>query len=290
MAQTNQDQAEYWNGDVGQRWAASQRILDAVFAPLTAALFESAALRAGSECLDIGCGAGETALAAARQLGSHGRVTALDLSAPLLAVARSRVPLEAAAGAPIDWIEADAQTYDLGNARFECALSRFGVMFFEDSRAAFANIRRSLVPGGRISFLCWRSIAENAWVSIPREVVLRLVPDDAPLSPDAPGPFRFANAETPVAILEAAGFRTITCDSLDRALILGRSADGSAREAAASAAGLAVDLGPVSRLLRERDPALREIARAELTETFLRYAEAGAVSLGAACWLISAQR
>lgn len=290
MAEANRDQAEYWNGEVGQRWAASQRVLDSVFAPLTRALFQHAALRAGSTILDIGCGAGETALIASRQVGPAGHVTALDLSAPLLAIARSRVPLEAPAGAPIDWIEADAQGYDLGDAHFEIALSRFGVMFFDDSRAAFANIRRSLVPGGRLVFLCWRSIAENAWVSVPREVVLRLVPDDTPLAPGAPGPFRFAEAETPVTLLASSGFRDIACEKLDRSLILGRSGDGSAQAAAASAADLAVDLGPVSRLLRERDPALREGARAELTRTFLAHATAGAVSLGAACWLVSARR
>lgn len=290
MAEANRDQAEYWNGEVGQRWAASQRVLDAVFAPLTLALFQHAALRAGSKMLDIGCGAGETALIASRQLGSRGHVTALDLSAPLLAIARSRVPLEAAAGAPIDWVEADAQSHDLGNDRFESALSRFGVMFFDDTRAAFANIRRSLVPGGRLTFLCWRSIEENAWVSVPREIVLRLVPDDTPLAPGAPGPFRFARAETPMTLLESAGFHDITCEKLDRSLILGRSNDGSAQAAAASAADLAVDLGPVSRLLRERAPALREAARAELTKAFLAHAEAGTVSLGAACWQVSARR
>lgn len=290
MAEANRDQAEYWNGEVGQRWAASQRILDSMFAPLTAALFQHAALRAGSSCLDVGCGAGETALIAARQLGARGHVTALDLSGPLLAVARSRVALEAAAGATVDWIEADAQTHDLGDARFESALSRFGVMFFDDSRAAFVNIRRALVPDGRVTFLCWRSIDENPWVFVPREVVLRLIPD-APLpSPDEPGPFRFAEAETSKSILEDAGFRDIACEKLDRPLILGRSADGSAQKAAASAADLAVDLGPVARILRERDPALREAARSMLNEAFLAHSEAGIVSLGAACWLVSARR
>ena len=286
--EANRDQAEYWNGEVGQRWARSQRALDAVFAPLTDALFERAALSLGADVLDIGCGAGETALIAARRLGESGHVTAADLSRPLLAVARERAAREPQGAAPIDWIEADAQSHDFGEACFGQALSRFGVMFFADSVAAFANIRRALTPGGRLTFLCWRAIEENPWVAVPFGVVLRLVPDFEPPPPDAPGPFRFAEREALLPVLDEAGFREVACESLDRALVLGRSSEGSARAAAAAAADFAVDLGPVSRLLREREPALREEARAAVMQEFAGRAAGGVVGLGAACWLVSA--
>ncbi len=91
MSILNQDQSDYWNGEVGQRWAAYHQALDTAFAPFTEALFAGAALKPGERVLDIGCGAGDTALIAARQVGSGGHVTAADLSEPLLAVGRERV-------------------------------------------------------------------------------------------------------------------------------------------------------------------------------------------------------
>ena len=284
------DQVAYWNGEVGERWARNRRALDGLFAPLTEALLAHAAPRPGSRLLDIGCGAGEIAMLAANRLGGRGRVVAADVSAPLLAAARSRVEGEAAGGAPIAWIEADAETHDFGDAVFECDLSRFGVMFFSDSVAAFANIRRALVPGSRLVFLCWRAIDENPWVHVPREAVLPLIPDPAPPPGDAPGPFRFADRARLEGILAAAGFRDVACTALDRPLVLGQSSQGSAQEAAEAAAEVALELGPVSRLLREADPALREAARAAVMRALLPHAEAGAIMLGAACWLVSATR
>lgn len=283
-------QAEYWNGEAGARWARNQRSIDAVFAPLTAALFEGAALRPDSPVLDVGCGAGDCAIQAARALGGRGRVTAADVSAPLLAVARERAALEALAGAPITFVEADAQTHDFGSAAFEHVISRFGVMFFDDSVAAFANLRRALVPGGRLSFLCWRPLAENDWISAPLAVVLPLVPTPEPSPPEGPGPFRFADPDIVGGILAAAGFLDITVEPVDRTLILGLSGEASSDQAADSAARFVLELGPVSRLLRDQDEAVRAKAQEAVTAEFAKRAEGGAVSLGAACWLVSAMR
>lgn len=286
MTQATTTQAEYWNGEVGQRWARSQAVLDAVFAPLTEALFAGAGLPPRAAILDIGCGAGATALIAAQAAGPGGRVLAADLSGPLLAVARGRaVPTGAA---PVAWVEADAETHDFGAAAFDHAISRFGVMFFADSRAAFANIRRSLKPGGRLTFLCWRAMADNPWVTTPRAAVLPLVPDAGPPDPDGPGPFRFADPEGLARLLRAAGFGDVACAPVARDLVLGRAGDGSARGAAEAAAAVVVELGPVSRLLRERAPPVRQAALAAVTEALLPHARDGAVRLEAGCWLVSA--
>ncbi|GEP10027.1 class I SAM-dependent methyltransferase [Methylobacterium gnaphalii] len=290
MTEANRDQAEYWNGDVGQRWAASHSTLDAVFAPLTEALFMQAGLRPGNGVLDIGCGAGQTALHAARQVGASGRVVAADLSKPLLTVGRQRAAAEPATTAPIEWIEADAQSNDFGQGTFEHALSRFGVMFFDDSVTAFANICRALAPGGRLTFLCWRALAENPWVQVPRDVVLPLVPDYEAMPTDAPGPFRFADPRTLSPLLGQAGFQDIACEPIDRLLTLSRSVDGPARGAVQAATDIVINLGPVARLLRDRDPALRERAREIVADTLEARVHDGAVRLGAACWLVSARR
>ena len=278
-------QAEYWNGEVGTRWARNQAVLDAVFAPLTEALFQRAGLNPGASVLDIGCGSGATTLEAARRVGAAGRVTGADISAPLLTVARDRVGSEAPGAAPITFVEADVEQGDLGT--FDAALSRFGVMFFPDSPRAFANIRRMLRPGGRLTFLCWRSLPENLWVQVPREAVMPLLPEvPPPPAPDTPGPFRFADADALGALLRSAGFGTVTCEPLDRDVVLGR--DDTDAEAAAAAAHVALNLGPTSHLVREAEPDLRARAETVVTEALRRHASGGVVRLRAACWLVQA--
>ncbi|MRI56013.1 methyltransferase domain-containing protein [Methylobacterium sp. DB1607] len=278
MSTLNKDQSDYWNGEVGQRWAAYHQALDAAFAPFTEALFAGAALDPGDRVLDIGCGAGDTALIAARRVGRSGRVTAADLSEPLLAVGRERAAREAPDAAPIEWLRADAQDHAF-EPQFDHALSRFGVMFFEDSAAAFANIRRALVTGGRLRFLCWRSMAENQWVTLARDAVLPLLPEVEPPQPGAPGPFRFAAPDTLLPILEAAGFRAIACDPIDRLMRVGATPE--------AAADFVATRGPVARLLRERDPALQATALKIITQLFTERFGKGPVDLGAACWLVS---
>ncbi|MGH1572925.1 class I SAM-dependent methyltransferase [Methylobacterium sp. P31] len=278
-------QAEYWNGEVGARWAHNQAVLDAVFAPLTEALFARAPLSAGDRVLDIGCGSGATTLEAARRVGPGGTVTGADISAPLLAVARRRVAAEAPGAAPVQFVEADVERADLGS--FGQALSRFGVMFFPDSARAFANLRRMIRPGGRLTFLCWRTLPENLWVSVPRDAVLPLLPEaPPPPQPDMPGPFRFADADALTTLLRGAGFGTVTCDSVDRDVVLGHG--GSAAEAAEAAAHVALNLGPTSHLVREAQPAFRAQAEAAVIEALRRHAQDGTVRLRAACWLVQA--
>ena len=275
-------QTEYWNGEVGTRWARNQGVLDAVFAPLTEALFAGAGLRAGESVLDIGCGSGATTLEAARRVGPAGRVTGADISAPMLAVARGRAE---EAGLPIRFAEADVERADLDAGPFDRALSRFGVMFFADSTAAFGNIRRMLRPGGHLTFLCWRALAENPWVRVPRDAVLPLLPEiPAPQEPDTPGPFRFADADALAALLKAAGFADVACEKVDRDVVLGEG--GSDDAAVTEAARVALDLGPTSRLVREAGADLQERAAAAVRTALRPHARDGAVRLTAGCWLV----
>lgn len=278
-------QAEYWNGEVGTRWARNQAVLDAMFVPLTEALFACAGLVPGETVLDIGCGAGATTLEAARWVGPAGSVTGADISAPLRAVGRERAEAEAPASVSLRFVEADVETADLG--RFDHVVSRFGVMFFPDSARAFANVRRMLRPGGRMTFLCWRPLAENLWVGVPRDAVLPLLPEvPPPPQPDTPGPFRFADADPLVALLRGAGFDAVTCDALDRDIVLGQGETDAA--AVAAATHVALNLGPSSHLVREAAPDLRARAEAAVAEALRRHAAGGAVRLRAACWLVQA--
>src|SRR5690242_10567588 len=130
-------------------------------APFTDLILRAAALRAGLNVLDVGCGSGGTTLAAAR-LVAPGRVLGLDLSGPMLAQARAGA--EAAGLANVTFQQGDAQVESLEPAGFDIAISRFGVMFFADPVAAFANIRSATRPGGRLVFVCWQPLAANQWL------------------------------------------------------------------------------------------------------------------------------
>ena len=281
-------QTEYWNGPVGERWARHQAVLDAVFAPLTEAQFERAALGPGERVLDIGCGAGATTLEAARRVGPSGRVTGVDISDPLLAVARARASGHGGPSAPIDFIRADVETATFEAGAFPRAVSRFGVMFFTDSERAFANVRRVLGPGGQLTVLCWRALPENPWVTVPRDAVLPLLSEvPPPPPPDAPGPFRFADGDALATLLRASGFADGACESVERDVTLGRG--GSDDEATAAAAQVAVELGPVSHLVRDAEAPLRERAAAAVARALRPHAADGAVRLRAACWLVQAR-
>ncbi len=284
----NADQAEYWNGDVGQRWARNQDRLDRAFQPLTAALMERAAPRPGERAADIGCGCGDLSLMLADRLGAEGRVLAVDVSRPMLEQARARQEaLAGAGGAPIRWEEADAAVWPFPEGGFDLLISRFGVMFFADPLAAFRNMRRALRPGGRLAMLCWRPMPDNAWVAVPRAALLQVVPAPEPMAPHAPGPFAFADAARVGAILAQAGFVGVASVGVDAALAL--TTQGGPDAAVEDAARFVVECGPASALLRDADDATRERGVAAVRAALRDRAGAGRALLDAACWLFTAE-
>src|SRR5688572_14179824 len=128
-------QREYWNSQVGEEWVRQADRTDRMFKGLTAAALKALALQTGERVLDIGCGAGDTTLAAGRQVGPSRRAVGANISQPLLQLCVERAK---ASCLSIDFVEADAGAAQLPGAPFDAAFSRFGVMFFEDPVAAFA--------------------------------------------------------------------------------------------------------------------------------------------------------
>ncbi len=282
------DQTEYWNGEVGERWARNQARLDRVFQPLTDALLAHAAPQMGEQAIDVGCGCGALSLALARRLGPAGSVLALDVSRPMLAIARSLPPDASQDAAPIEWREADASAPLVPAPAASLLASRLGVMFFADPAAAFAQMRRALRPGGRVSMLCWRPLDQNPWITVARGAALEVVPAPEPPPPHAPGPFAFADAERVGRILTDAGYESVNARPLDAVLPVAEAVDGSDEAAVEQAVAFTLEIGPASALLRDAGPATRQAAFAAARRAMRDHAADGRVALGAACWLYSA--
>jgi SAM-dependent methyltransferase len=122
----------------------------------------------------------------------------------------------------VRFVESDAQTHPFRAGEFDAAFSRFGVMFFADPAAAFANVQRSLKPGGRLAFVCWRRPEENPIFTLPMRAAAPHLPAP-PSSPDptAPGPFAFADPDRVRGILAGAGFEGVRVTPHDVAVSSG---------------------------------------------------------------------
>lgn len=182
------------------KWAQTHEWMDAILRPFGEAVVEAAQLPTGGLVVDVGCGCGATTLMAAQ---SDRRLTlaGVDVSTPMLEVARERA---AAQDLPIEFLRQDAATATFAEP-VRRVLSRFGVMFFDDPAAAFANIRGWLAPGGRIAMAVWNPLADNPWFSGPVGIVDPHAPVALPPL-DGPNPFSLGDPSHTEALLAAAGF------------------------------------------------------------------------------------
>jgi ubiquinone/menaquinone biosynthesis C-methylase UbiE len=274
----NADQIAYWNGPGGQRWTTRQEAQDLMLAPVADFLIDRAKAKAGERILDVGCGCGATTMAFAQAVGPTGHVSGIDISAPMLARARQMAP----AGAPIDFMLADATVYPFEPASFDLMVSRFGVMFFAEPVVSFANLRRALRPSGRLAFACWREPRDNPWLMMPLQAVYKHVPKLPQLGPEDPGPFAFASEQRVTRILSEAGFQGIAMERCDLSIDI---AVGRGLEAAVEAA---LEIGPASRALAEQPPDMVAAATHSIREALAPYARGHAVPLDASIWIVTA--
>jgi SAM-dependent methyltransferase len=279
MPADNSEQIAEWNGALGQRWVAMRQEIDRLVVPFGDAALKAAAPQRGERAIDIGCGCGETAIEIARMVGATGSVLGLDVSQPMLAVARSRGAL--ANCAHLAFREGDASEAALP-ANTDLLFSRFGVMFFSQPSPAFSHMRKSLRAGGRCVFVCWRAPRDNPWAMTPlsaARAAMGVTP--APADPNAPGPFAFADEERLRAIVSGAGFGDIDVQRFDATISLGATPR--------SAAESLVQVGPVSRLVREVGvehlPIIVEAVERALAPLA---APDGHVSLNGSTWIVSA--
>ena len=276
----NAQQIEYWNEQAGPNWVAGKAGIDSLIEPLGIATIERAVPAAGESVLDVGCGTGHATLELARRVGARGRVVGLDISAPMLERARQDARTEGLS--QLCFENADAQTHRF-EERFDLIYSRFGVMFFQDPPAAFANLRGALADGGRVVFVCWQGVERNAWVREPIAAVAKHVEMPPPPEPGAPGPFSLADGERVRTILGDAGFGNVALEAYERDLVL---AGGASIDAAVEQL---LRIGPASRLLAEASEDVRRAAATSVREALEPKAGPDGVVMGSACWIVSAR-
>jgi SAM-dependent methyltransferase len=282
--EANAEQIAYWNDVAGERWARLQNRIDAMFEPLTQAALAHAAPRRGAAVLDVGCGTGATTVALAELAGPEADVAGIDVSAPMLAAAEALVQERKLKN--VRFFRADAMLHRFETPAADLLFSRFGVMFFDDPIRAFTNLRSALEPGGRVSFVCWRSAADNPFFRVPLAAALPLLGPQEPADPHAPGPMAFAQADRVRHILESSGYDAVRIAPLESTLIAG--GPGARRETT----GFLMQIGPVARALGGRDVETRNAiadALADALDEALRpYETADGVRFPAGLWLVDA--
>ena len=209
-------------------------------------------------------------------MAATGQVLGVDLSGPMLAVARARS--EQLGLRNVRFLQADAQVHPFTAAGFDIAISRAGSMFFGDPRAAFANIGRALRPGGRIVLLTWQPPDRNDWVDDLTQALAGTQPPAPTVG--TPGPFSLSDPPLVRELLVAAGFDRIRIDSVAELMCFGRDVD--------DAQSFVLEL--LGWMLQDRDDADRRRAVDALRSTLQAHSTQDGVLLGSAGWLINATR
>ena len=269
------EQAELWNGTAGRAWVEAQELLDGMFEPFERLLVDEVAAR-GGPVRDVGCGTGGTTLSMARRLGPLASCTGIDVSAPMIEVARTRASDE---GSTARFILADAQEHAFEPASYRTVVSRFGTMFFADPVRAFANLHFAATDDAGLLLIAWRSASENPFMTAAERAAEPMLPGLAPRDPDAPGQFAFADRRRVADILEASGWKDFDIQPLDVECTI-----------PADQIGYYVSrLGPVGRALADADPGTRSQVIEAVRAAFEPYVHGAQVRFNAACWRIQAR-
>jgi SAM-dependent methyltransferase len=277
----NRAQRDYWETDGPRQYQQFGDTNEALIGPFGQAMLDAAQLRPGERVLDVGCGFGTSTLEAVARVAPSGRVVGVDISAAMLQPARQRI---ASAGVDnVEFLQADAQAYAFETGSFDVVISRFGMMFFEDPQAAFANLSRAVRAGGRLVFVCPQDPLQSQWVVVAfRAAVAALgrAPDFG--DPGAPGPFALADGDRLNQLLAGAGLRNVRLETITRPVRLGRNVG--------DAANFILSLPESKQLCAGAPPDSVDAAATALRAGFAPYARQQGVVMDATAWLVTAHR
>jgi SAM-dependent methyltransferase len=269
----NAGQLRDWDGEHGAYWAEHADTYEAAVARYQPVLLAAIGAQPGERLLDVGCGSGGLALDVAS--GTPGvSAVGVDLSQAQLDVARARV-----GDLPAEFVHADAQVHDFGEAAFDVVASRTGTMFFSDSAMAFGNLARATRSGGRLVILVWRGIEANEWLREFMGAIGQVLPMEPPPA-DAPGPFAQSDPGRVRAILEGAGWRHVEFAAHDEPMWFGPDAD----------LATAFVVGQMAWLFAQLDVNGKRQAETNLHDVMAAHQGADGVQLESGAWLVTARR
>ena len=273
---------DFWNEILVPKFTKYRHILVGGLTHHSAKIFPSLNVGEGDRVADVGCGFGDTAIQFGRRVGPSGSVLGIDCCEGFLKFGREDA---AAAGVGnVTFVEGDVQSYPFEPVHDFC-FSRFGTQFFENPVAGLKSMRTSLRPGGVMTMIVWRTIDDNPWLGLPKQVVLRFLPppgDDARTC--GPGPFSMADRDMVARQLEISGYTDIEFERVDAPLMVGRTPE--------DAVGFQIALGPAGEVYREAgDEAERrhDDIKAALTAELSKHETPEGIVMASSSWKISAR-
>jgi ubiquinone/menaquinone biosynthesis C-methylase UbiE len=272
----------FWNEVLAPKFIKFKHILVDGLSQHSEAVFPALPVRSGDRVLDVGCGFGDTALKLAALVGPTGSVVGIDCCDAFLDCARAAVRARNLTN--VSFVRGDAEIA-LPTSQFDFVFARFGTMFFANPVAGLRNMRKALRPGGRMVHIVWRERADNPWLSMAKDVVLRfLPPPGAEAQTCGPGPFSMADEATVRAMMKAAGYDAIEFRRVDAPVLVGKDVK--------DAIAFQLAIGPAGEVFREAG-AEAEKKRPEIEAALAEAIErqkinADGIVMESSSWVISA--
>jgi len=269
-----------WATGRGEKWRDQLVAMEAMLAPVDEPLIDALKLDCAYRIADLGCGGGGTTRELLRRAPLGSSVDGFDISPPLIEAARANVQERES---NIAFSLADVSQAPPPRAPYDRLLSRFGIMFYADPAGAFANLARWLAPGGRFAFAVWGRALDNPWQSMVREIAAEVVDLPKP-DPAAPGPFRYAEPEILISLLDRAGLTELRVSDWHGTLAIGGGLP------AAAAAEFALRSSSIAEPVIAAGEPVFESARQALAARFARHQASGVVRLGASVLIVTGSR
>ena len=276
----NDEQYEFWNKGIGQKWVNEDDSMNERFTILTKELFSRAKINKNDRILDIGCGGGITSFEASKSVGANGYVIGADISEILLDLAKRKYSNIK----NLEFKYCDVQNYDFEKKMFNKVISRFGVMFFQNPIEAFKKINDSIQDGGTLNFVCWTNVMENEFFTAAANIIIKYLNKDFPEVTRAPGPFAFSEEEYIKKNLKAAAFKNIRVEKVYSLI--------TTNDTASKDGELLFNIGLAGRLLSEENLSEEKLSiiRDEIIEMCQKRQENGKITYKACLNYVSATK
>lgn len=232
---------KFWNEVLAPKFIRFKHIIVDGLTHHSEAIFPKLQVNAGDKVLDVGCGFGDTAIKLAEMTGPTGHVVGIDCCDAFLEYARNDAAQKGITN--VQFQRGDAEIA-LPVNQYDFVFARFGTMFFTNPVVAMRNMRTALKPGGRMVHIVWRNRADNPWISMAKDVVLKFLPEPgADAQTCGPGPFSMSNEEMVRGMMTAAGYEQIEFRRVDAEVLIGNTVE--------DAIDFQLTLGPAGEVFRE---------------------------------------